>query len=126
MKLNKEQTKEFKEHDKKILDALGVENLLPILHTLLGVSDNVSRFIAREYSEVWELPAEIKYSLLHVYQILRLFSDVLNDKIKREDVKIGGHFPVGAGAWKSEGDFEKRLITLVRLFHHHLKEEGKL
>jgi hypothetical protein len=44
----------------------------------------------------------------------------------RSDDIEAGFLPVNEESWKSEEDFEKRFILLVKLFHKSLKAEGKL
>jgi hypothetical protein len=122
MKLKEKDPEEFVQMGKKISDAVGIDGLTSMIVTLLGVSNNICKFLFEERG-ITNLSHEIKYSLLQCSHILVAVSAILNSK---EKVSIGGYFPIDEDAWKSEEDFEKRLIILVKLIYEYLKKEGKI
>lgn len=103
------------------------QDILSLFFTLLGVADNVSQHVLQEEQGNYNnMNFKLKYSLVQIYQILTVISKIVRDEVKVGELKVDGHFPSGDDAWKSETDFEKRFILMIKLFHKHLKEEGKL
>jgi hypothetical protein len=107
----------------KFIKRLGLRAYQGIFNTLLGCSDNLSAYVLVN-SDARDLPVAVKYSLVHMMNMLNILRRILQDD--KEGIEMGGYFPSGEGAWKSEGDFEKRFILLVKLYYNHLKKEGKL
>lgn len=101
---------------------LGEQNLMDMFTTLLGVADQIGRYII-ETRQAGNSPFQVRYSLIQLYSMLAACSKALNTE---EPIKVGGYFPTGGESWKSEEDFEKRLILLIKLYNEQLKKEGKL
>lgn len=129
MKIEKEDDPNLKELSDKIIKFFPDErDRMSLFATILGAADNVSRFVLETYNDkVSKLPTKCVYGLMHTYQILMICAKILQDKVAPEDVAIGGFFPSNPDtAWKSEEDFEERLILLVKTFYEHYKSEGKI
>jgi hypothetical protein len=127
MKIKKKESAEIVAFQKKIRDFFGDDlELMDFIGTLLGAADNISQYILEKEVPYNELPSRCKYGMLHLFQILNLVSGILGGRIKRGETKIGGYFPAGKGAWKSEEDFEARLVLLVKMFHADLTAKGKI
>lgn len=104
------------------------EALMSVFSTLLGAADNVSQYVLQKEAHNYNsLPPSCKYGLLQIYQMLCLISSIVRDEIEEgETAKVGGYFPTGEGAWKSETDFEKRFILMIKLFYKDLQKQGKI
>ena len=122
MELTEKQDDVIIAYNKKLLDIVGVEVYQGMFNTVLGSADNIFKYIVMQ-KDIANLPVDVRYSMLQIAQIMLALKGVLTG----EEVKVGGFFPTDEDtAWKSEQDFEKRLILLVKLLHKNLKEEGKL
>jgi hypothetical protein len=128
MELGEEENSETVVLLKKFRKSLPDEEcFLSLFATLLGAADNISQYILeQERGNYLNLPVKCKYGLLQVYQILNVTSAILRDEVKPDEIKVAGYFPTGDGAWKSEVDFEKRLILMVKLFYKNYKDLGKI
>ncbi len=128
MKISKKEDESILQFQRKIKEFFKNENdFMSVFSTLLGASDNICKYIIE--NEKWNynnLPYQCRYGMVQIYQMLNLMSKILRDEITQESFNIGGYFPATNEAWKSESDFEKRFILIIKLFHKQLKEEGKL
>lgn len=122
MKLNPDESEFEKEITSKLRKRLGDEIGWHMLTTLLDVSDQICKYII-ETRQASSAPYQVKSAMLHVCAILTMCIKALRTD---DEIKIGGFFPVDQNSWKSEEDFEKRFILLVKLYHEQLKKEGKL
>lgn len=128
MEIEKEQRNELRVLNRKIRSVITNEdNFMSIFSTLLGASDNIAQYVLeKEKGNYTKIPYQCAYGLLQMHQIMTLISGILRDKVTEKDFEVSGYFPSDAEAWKSEKDFEKRFILMVKLFYKHFKEKGKI
>jgi len=125
MKPNKKPDSKTIEHNKKIKDFFSHDEIIHLLMTIFGASDLMAHFVFDKAQEFIELPVDVKYGLIQHASVFRLLGSILRDEVKKDNLKMV-HMPIGKDAWKTEEDFEKRFILLVKRFYEDLKEEGKL
>lgn len=123
MEISDKPDEDSKECNVKLINKIGIDGYQSLFNTLLGCTNNICNYVINT-SDLLKLPNSVKYSMLQVHSILTYFSKILHGE--ETDCEIGGYFPVDGDSWKSEEDFEKRLILFVKLYYKHLKKEGKL
>jgi hypothetical protein len=125
MEIAKEPDAYAKSFSKQMKDLFSDEEMASFVLTLLGMSDIAHRFIWEKVKDFMELPVDVKYSLVQHASVYRTLSLVARDEYDKEN-KTVGFMPIGGASWKSDDDFEKRFIFVVKTFYEHLKEEGKI
>ena len=83
----------------------------------------MGRFILEKHH--FNVPPGIRYSLLQTYIFMNLAKNIFDEKADIEGI-MPKYMPVGDDAWKSDEDFEKRLVFLVQTLYNSLKQEGKI
>lgn len=128
MKIEKTENDIILEMQRKIRGVIiDDDEFMCVFSTLLGAADNVAQYVLeKERGNYDELPYRCKYGLLMIYQMLTLLGKICRDEISSDDFNIGGYLPTGEGAWRSEKDFEKRFILMIKMFYKQLEKEGKI
>ncbi len=128
MKLSDTERAFEKECTAKIRAIFSHDECIDMATTLLGASDLMAKFLTKDQNiEVFKrLPKSAQYGILQFVQWYQIFSGVIQGEIKsRGDVKMA-YLPVCPEAWKTDKDFDKRILILVKAIYERLKEEGKI
>jgi hypothetical protein len=129
MKFKEKEDEEITNWHNKIFDTYGKKAFLGVFSTLLGASDKFCRYLTNlDPNKMDHLPYSVQYACLHTAQIISTCGGIIQNKVKKKDIKIGGYFPGEKEGikWDSEEAFEQKLILFVETLYNHLKAEGKI
>lgn len=114
-----------KRFSKQLKALFSDEEIASFMLTLLGMSDLAHEFIWEKVKDFMEVPIQVKYSVVQHAAFYKLLALVARDELKKENCFIT-HLPVNETSWKSNDDFEKRFVLVVKSFYDQLKKDGKV
>lgn len=124
MKTEKVMDKESLHIFKKLKHFFLEEDFYTLFAAELGYADVLAKYLY-ENKEINSLPTSCKYAILQHASTMVVISKILRNEMNPDDLSMN-HMPVYEEAWKSEEDFEKRFIFVIKKFYEDLKEQGKL
>jgi response regulator RpfG family c-di-GMP phosphodiesterase len=124
MKASKDPDIKTKKFTDQLKEHFSEEQIASFVLSLLGMSAIAHKFIYERVKDFIEIPVSVKYSLVQNASFLRLMGLVVRNELEKGAAQ-SLYLPIHEEAWKSEEDFEKRFIFVVKAFYEQLKKEGK-
>jgi hypothetical protein len=126
MEITENPSEIYSEEHEAIKNFIDHDTMTHLLVSVLGCADLMAKCLLDKWYLKDDLPVSTKYGILMFSHYYQNIGEIVREEVKPGDEIICGYLPVDGDAWKTDEDFEKRILHFVKYLYEQYKEQGKL